>query len=119
MNALPRMVKDSSNLLVGWVPVRRAPGLSGLGAVDDLGLGEAEQPPRAVLDADAAPLGPAEGLVRRQGEVGVDPRRAALELLGDLGGPVHVGAPDRAGQRSEARRVGKGCVSTGRSRWVP
>src|SRR5690606_19417001 len=45
---------------------RRAPAppvRSVLGAVDDLQLGEPVQAPRAVLDADAAPLEPAEGLV--------------------------------------------------------
>src|SRR3546814_9369475 len=33
--------------------------------------------------------------------------------------PVHGSAPDIAGRRSEERRVGKECVSTGRYRWSP
>src|SRR3546814_5775998 len=71
---------------------------SGLGAVDHLGLGEAEESPGAVLDADAAPLGTAEGLVGGQCQVGVDPRGAALQVLGDLRRSLDVGAPHRAGQ---------------------
>src|SRR3546814_1512106 len=71
---------------------------SGLGAVDHLGLGEAEESPGAVLDADAAPLGTAEGLVGGQRQVGVDPRGAALQVLGDLRRSLDVGAPHRAGQ---------------------
>src|SRR5947209_648048 len=63
---------------------------SALGPVEDLELGEAVEPPRAVLDAEAAPLGPAEGLMGGEGEVGVGPRGAALETLGDLGRPLRV-----------------------------
>src|SRR5207248_808312 len=52
---------------------------SALRAVQDLELGEPVETPGAVLDAEAARLGAAEGLVGRQGQMSVDPRRAALE----------------------------------------
>src|SRR5438445_1069101 len=80
-----------------------------LRAVDDLDLGEPVEAPRAVLDADAAPLGPAEGLVRGQGQMGVHPRRPALEPLGDLCRPVGVAAPDRP---REAEVGGVGTVDS-------
>ncbi len=69
-----------------------------LGAVDHLDLAELGQAPRAVLHADPAPLEAAEGLLGGEGEVGVDPGRAALQPAGDVGGPIGVGAPHRAGQ---------------------
>src|SRR3546814_11438221 len=41
--------------------------------------------------------------------------------LGVVGVEAAIGdvLPDRAGERSEERRVGKECVSTCRSRWSP
>src|SRR3546814_12324376 len=49
---------------------------------------------------------------------------ARVDRFGDLrlARPQHrlvPGAPRHAGERSEARRVGKECVSTIRSRWSP
>src|SRR5581483_2263428 len=76
-----------------------------LGAVQDLELGEPVQAPGAVLDADTAPLGAAEGLVRRERQVGVHPCRAALEALGHVGRPIGVAAPDGAAE-AEVRGVG-------------
>src|SRR3546814_12120602 len=40
-----------------------------------------------------------------------------LWLLAEDQGKFHLVGPD--GERSEERRVGKECVSTGRSRWSP
>src|SRR5919109_242808 len=73
-------------------------------AVEHLELGEPVEPPRAVLDADAAPLPAAEGLVRREDGVRVHPGRARLELAGDGRRAPRVGAPDRAAE-PELRRV--------------
>src|SRR3546814_18293814 len=58
---------------------------------------------------------------RRPGEAA---RRPALENLGMTVGPGEREGADEAGaavdaRRSEARRVGKECVSTCRSRWSP
>src|SRR5579884_1211627 len=83
-----------------WGPGTWGPGTSalGLGAVDDLDLGEAVVAPRPVLDPDAAPLGPPEGLVGSQGQMSVDPRRAALEAGGHLGAALGIRTPHRAGE---------------------
>src|SRR6185369_1629379 len=68
------------------------------GPVLDLGLGEAGEAPGAVLDADAAPLEAAEGLVRPERDVRVHPDGAAVEAFGDGPGPVDVRRPDGARQ---------------------
>lgn len=68
------------------------------GPVEHLEGGELFQPPRPVLHPYAAPLHPAERHVRLQGEVVVHERGAAFQPFRDHGGPVGVGAADRAGQ---------------------
>ena len=58
--------------------------------VDDLDLGEAEQTPRAVLDADSRPLRSAEGQIRRDRQMLIHPGRAAFELRRDFRAAIRI-----------------------------
>src|SRR3546814_19123687 len=59
---------------------------------------------------------------RRQRDGAANKRSGATRRVGDVGGGLIEHAVIKglqANARSEERRVGKGCVSTGRSRWSP
>src|SRR3546814_18072723 len=64
------------------------------------------------------------GLIRGTVVANIDRRRCALDdielldMFGEFGDNLHRGGAG-ADHRSEERRVGKGCVSTCRSRWTP
>src|SRR3546814_11931494 len=92
--------------------------LDAVGAVADL-LDPAEHPVGLDRAAERPPTAHCGGLVSRPVEQAVvDPPRKGI---GEEGGAARFGR--RAGivveQRSEERRVGKECVSTCRSRWLP
>src|ERR1700674_3784454 len=66
--------------------------------VEHLNLGEAEQAPGSVLDADSRPLRAAERKIRPHREMLVHPGRAALELAGNFGRALRILRPHRAAQ---------------------
>src|SRR3546814_16062043 len=77
--------------------------------------GALDPPSPGGLAVAPPPLGPALGLP--DGDVEVKHVLANAELAVERnGGPVHRIGLD---ERSEERRVGKKCVSTGKSRWAP
>jgi hypothetical protein len=69
---------------------------SATGLVDDLQLGEFDQPFLGKFSADTGLLGSAEGNVRRHIEVLVDPYRSGLDLARDLVGAGRIRRPDEA-----------------------
>src|SRR3546814_11906341 len=83
--------------------------------------GEMKHGPIALIDEDVpivvcAPSGPLfEKVAANVQEVVA--RGGKVILLSDAAGLARAG--DQAAHRSEERRVGEECVSTGRSRWSP
>src|SRR3546814_16109229 len=88
-------------------------------AFADMGaqIDEAGHQHRARRDIGAAPHDRAgNGAKARLPEIGLAP---ALELRRPLVTPMRGEARPACDERSDERLVGKECVSTGRSRWMP
>src|SRR3546814_15052487 len=88
-------------------------------------LGRAEGLPEKTLEAAAMDRLKSHGWPGNVRELENLVRRLAVLYSEDAIGVEVIdaeladGQPQAAAQRSEERRVGKACVSTGRSRWAP